>query len=287
MARFELPAAALILALAGALPAAAAPAPAGSTTPAPYMPPAKRVSASDGFAAQMESKTPPPRRADGHPDLSGMWNGGFQTAYGPNTIRATGTSEPDQADVQRSTHWNKPHYKPEYWAKVRSLDYSIVDVDPVYNCGPTGVPRQMAPAKIIQTDKEILLANGDSTRYVPVDGRKRNPEDSDEETFDGIPIGHWEGDVLVVESVGFNDISWLMWQGYFHSESMKVTERIWREGNLLFYNAKVDDPEVLAEPWTTDTVVRKLVADPMARMGEREPCHESDVNLLADKYNRG
>jgi len=87
--------------------------------------------------------------------------------------------------------------------------------------------------------------------------------------------------------VGFNDISWLQWQGYFHTDRMKVTERLRREGDLLFYQFTVDDPDVLAEPWTSDTYVRRLNANPLARVDEAPPCKEQDLELIVDKYNRG
>ena len=50
-------------------------------------------------------------------------------------------------------------------------------------------------------------------------------------SYFGDAVGHWEGDTLVVESVGFNDDTWLASGGYFHSYDMKVTERLRREGN--------------------------------------------------------
>lgn len=50
-------------------------------------------------------------------------------------MRESGTREPDQAVMQRGAQWNKPLYKPEYWAKVRDLDFSKADVDPAYGCG--------------------------------------------------------------------------------------------------------------------------------------------------------
>jgi len=251
-----------------------------------YQPPPKRVSPAEGFAKQ-KSSVPTPRASDGHPDLTGVWNGGFPSPAGAYTIRRMGTFEPDQAVLQRGVAWNKPIYKPEFWEKVRGLDFSMVDVDPSFRCLPPGVPRQTAPQKIIQTPKEILFYNGTSTRFVPVDGRERDPIDFDYSSWSGIPLGRWEGDTLVVESVGFTDESWLQWQGYFHTENMKVTERLRRDGDLLFYTFTVDDPEVLAEPWTSDTYVRRLNPDPKARLEEAPPCSEQDLKFIIDKYYRG
>src|SRR6266550_9114913 len=93
---------------------------------APYQPPAKRVSPAEGFARQ-KSSLPTPRAADGHPDLTGIWTGGFPSPAGPYTVRRMGTFEPDQATMQRGAAWNKPIYKAEFWEKVRSLDFSKVD----------------------------------------------------------------------------------------------------------------------------------------------------------------
>jgi len=253
---------------------------------APYQPPARRVSPAEGFARQ-KSSVATPRAADGHPDLTGVWIGGFPSPAGPYGLRRMGTFEPDQAVMQRGAGWNKPIYKPEYWEKVRSLDFSTVEVDPSFRCLPPGVPRQTAPQKILQTPKELVLFNVESFRFVPTDGRKRDPGDADYSTYSGIPLGRWEGDTLVVESVGFNDITWLQWQGYFHTDKMKVTERLRRDGDLLFYQFTVDDPDVLAEPWTSDMYVRRLNPDPLARIDEAQPCEERDLNEIIDKYYRG
>src|SRR5436309_14245044 len=155
----------------------------------PYRPPAKRVSPAEGFARQ-KSSLPTPRTADGHPDLTGVWTGGFPSPAGAYGIRRLGTFEPDQATMQRGVAWNKPIYKPEYWEKVRSLDFSLVDVDPAFRCLPPGVPRQTAPQKIVQTPKELVFYNANSMRFVPVDGRERDPQDSDYRTWSGIPLGH-------------------------------------------------------------------------------------------------
>src|SRR5258705_6826724 len=152
-----------------------------------YQPPAKRLSPAEGFARQ-KSSMPTPRAADGHPDFTGVWTGGFPSPAGPYTVRRMGTFEPDQAVLQRGVAWNKPIYKPEFWEKVRSLDFSMVDVDPAFRCLPPGVPRQTAPQKILQTPKEFVFYNGNSTRFVPVDGPEPDPMDSDYSSWSGIPL---------------------------------------------------------------------------------------------------
>lgn len=233
----------------------------------------KRKSPFSAYAKSLESANPTPRLASGKPDLNGTWANVPSTA-GPGGVRKPGTFEPDQAVMQRASGWDKPMYKPEYWEKVRSLDFSKVDVDPAFGCLKPGTPRMNAPTKILQTEKELVLFNPgqmEATRFLTDDHRPHTEADMDQSTFLGIPSAHWEGDVLVVESVGFTDQTWLQWQGYFHSNMMKVTERFWRQGDLLFYNYTVDDPEVLMEPWTQGTLVRRL-APAGTRMDEAAPC---------------
>lgn len=257
--------------------------------PADYQPPKKRVAPFTGFAEAMRAtnplaKKPTPKGPDGKPVLSGLW-GGIPSAAGAGGLRRDGTFEPDQAALQRASGWLKPMYKPQFWNKVRGLDYGKSDGDPVFACNPGGVPRMNVPAQIIQTPTHtVLVYNGMRTRVVPTDGRKLTDQDFDMSTFDGVAVGHWDGDTLVVETVGFNDISWLQWQGYFHSNQMKVTERFTRTGDLLFYNFTVDDPDVLLEPWTQGTLVMRLMPA-NGRVVEGDPC----VVLPAggDPYLRG
>jgi len=235
----------------------------------------------------MSSDKPTPRTSDGHPDLSGIW-GNVTSLAGRGTVRARpGSLEFDQAVLQRGAGWDKPLYRPEFWAKVRSLDRSRIDVDPVWNCNTPGVPRQNAPDRIIQKNgDEIVMFNGSRARIIPVDGQQLTAADADESTADGIPAGHWDGDKLIVESVGFDDKTWLQWQGYFHTDRMKVTERFWRQGDLLFYNFTVDDPDVLMEPWTQYTLVRKLAPNQKVRFNEEKPCEITPVPEAAP-YMRG
>ena len=256
---------------------------------APYTPPKTRISPWLGFYDAVKPGMETPRTADGKPDFSGNWNGGYRAPAGASIVRHQGTAEPDQMVLQRGSAggWNKPHYKPEYWDEVRSLDFSIIDRDPAYACTGPGVPRQTSPLKIMQTEKEIFFYNGDSSRFIPMDGRERDPLDSDHSLLLGWPLGHWEGDTLVIESVGFGGESWLQFQGYFHTNRMTVTEKLRRNGDALYYQFIVNDPDVLVEPWVSDTYVRFLNKDPMQRFAEQTPCDPIPIDDIQDKYNRG
>jgi hypothetical protein len=251
-----------------------------------YSPCGKRVSPQDGALWQIKPNGTTPRDKDGHPDLSGNWAAiGLPVPFpGGGRIRRNGSFEADQSAMQRAAQWNKPMYKPEYWEKVRSLDYSKSDVDPAYGCHrPVGVPRQNVPARIVQQNGQIWLFNGveNQLRILPLDNRKRDENDYQFSTFNGMGLAHWDGDTLVIESVGFNDVSWLGWEGYFHSDKMEVTERFTRNGDLLYYNFTVNDPDVLMEPWNSITYVRRINPNPN-RQDEATECIERDFELLAD-----
>ena len=90
-------------------------------------------------------------------------------------------------------------------------------------------------------------------RILPLDGRRRDENDYQFSTRNGMGLAHWEGDTLVIESVGFGDTTWLGWESYFHTDKMEVTERFTRQGDLLYYNFTVTDPDVLMEPRRTPT----------------------------------
>ena len=67
----------------------------------------------------------------------------------------------------------------------------------------------------------------------------------------GHSVGHWEGDTLVVDSLGFNEATWLDRAGHPHTDQLHVTERISRPvKNTLHFEATVDDPGAYTKPWT-------------------------------------
>ncbi len=244
-----------------------------------------------------------PRTADGRPDLSGYWmSRGSAVRLFDNAGSVSldllardgdiGNFEKDSAVLQRA-HSNKPLYKPEYWDTVQDLDWNGLTVDPVFRCRPAGVPRMGPPGKIVQTPTEIIFMYEGSTntgpaayRIIPMDGREHHALQVADTSWLGYAVGHWEGDTLVIESVGFNDESWLGWTGYIHSWDMTVTERVRREGDTLHWEATVDDT-MLLEPWTLNPIVRVVNPDPEAFFFSPTPCEERDAEHIVDPNVRG
>jgi hypothetical protein len=245
-----------------------------------------------------------PRAPDGHPDLSGYWvsRGGGVTAGVdaegnialnlPSRNNDIANFEKDSAVLQRA-HTNKPLYKPEYWETIQDLDWNGLTSDPVFICRPAGVPRQGPPDKIVQMPTEIIFLYDSRVNYgpaayrvIPTDGREHHPLQIADTSWMGYGVGRWEGDTLVIESVGFNDESWLGWTGYIHSWDMTVTERIRRDGNTLHWEATVDDT-MLLEPWTLNSAERQLNPDADAFFFGSTPCEERDAEHIVDPNVRG
>jgi hypothetical protein len=141
------------------------------------------------------------------------------------------------------------------WARALSrkrLEDFGKDDPEVTGCLPGG-PRHITRAglaKIIQTPTLIAILFEDlSHRQIFLDGRQL-PRDPNP-TWMGYSVGHWEGDVLVVESAGFNDKTWLDFSGHPHSEALRITERYTRRDfGHLDLQVKLDDPGVYAKPLT-------------------------------------
>jgi len=254
-----------------------------------------------------------PRAPDGHPDLSGMWNGAAAGGGGGGgttddsgnitTNVASRRCAPNQRGCGEQTNQtvdgefsgrmdpNRPVYKPEFWDKVQDLDRNTNTMDPLFKCQPYGVPRMGPPTKIVQAGNEVIFlyaAGGAGTqpedfRVIPTDGREHDPVRSQDVTFYGDSVGHWDGDTLVIDSVGFNDQTWLDRGGYFHTDNMHVIEKLWREGNTLHYQATVDDPGVLLQPWVMTPRTLRLNTNPKAYIREGDPCRDVDYANMVSK----
>jgi hypothetical protein len=230
------------------------------------------------------------RTADGHPDLSGLW--AYTIDLPPVLLKTQVNGAVSLKSIDRSARelgkgtvpgalpWTPaPTYKPEFREKVKQLSDNESKVDPVFYCGKPGVPRIGSPRRIIQMPGEIVFfyedISVDPYRIIPTDGRAHRANANP--SYYGDSVGHWEGDTLVVDVTNFLESGWFGEEGYFHTDAMHVTERLWRDGENLVWQATVDDPKVLAAPWTMSPRVVKPSTDSLE---ESPPCIEDDGNRL-------
>jgi Carboxypeptidase regulatory-like domain len=188
---------------------------------------------------------PAPRMPDGKPDLSGVWY------------------------AQRPVDPGKPEPLPWAGALLRERAENNAKDAPGAHCMPRGLTNAGAlfPYKLVQTPRLLVMLFEDdipSHRQIFLDGR-RMPENPNPRWM-GYSSGHWEGDALVVETVGFDDRSWLTAQGHPHTEMMRVIERFRRPDlGHLEIEITIDDPGAYARPWVIE---RESDLDPNDDIGE-------------------
>ena len=198
-----------------------------------------------------------PRTPDGKPNLNGIWQA-LNTAYwdieahpaGPSVVRELGTISAVPGGLGIVEGGALP-YKPEALAKKRANLANRVKLDPEIKCYIPGVPRAMYmpfPFQIIQSQKHIMMIHeyAGAVRTIYMDSKTEAPADS----WMGWSNGHWEGETLVIDTKGFNDLSWFDRSGNFHSDALHVVERITaRSPETLNYEATIEDPQVFTRPW--------------------------------------
>jgi hypothetical protein len=91
---------------------------------------------------------------------------------------------------------------------------------------------------------------------------------------------------MVIDIVGFNDESWLGWPGWLHSNNMHVIERYTRTGNTMRWEAVIEDPDTLLQPFRMDARTLRLNPDSKASFIEDLPCEERDAQHIVT-HERG
>jgi hypothetical protein len=223
-----------------------------------------------------------PRTSNGKPDITGVWQGGsnrigtWEEANGGGGTNAT-TGQISPFAVR--TPQEKAPYQPWAAEKVlESFNRRGID-DSMARCLPPGVPRTttmgLFPMQIVQTEKTIVMLFEvfHVFRVIPLDAK--HPEDI-ESSFMGDSVGHWDGDTLVVDAIGFNDKTWLAGTGTFHSDKLHVVEKFTRmDENTIVYEVTMDDPTVLTKPWTLHST---FMLRPGTRLREYE-CAENNTDI--------
>jgi hypothetical protein len=130
--------------------------------------------------------------------------------------------------------------------------------DPILSCYPPGVPRIMLipfPMQIVQLPGQVMMVfeYDHFVRFIDLE-RRQHPKDLNPSWL-GDSIGHWEGDTLVVDTVGLNDKTWIDQVGHPHSGALHVIERIRRpERDTLVDDITIDDPKAYLKPWSGQQV---------------------------------
>jgi len=212
---------------------------------------------------------PAPRAADGKLNLSGLWqtdsaplelldrlipgvtNGAGEEPLSQYYINIFADFKPEETPLQ-------PAAASLFAQRARNFSKE----SPLPHCLPVGMPLvEMAPApyKIIQTHGlTFMLYERDTTfRQVYTDGRKL-PGDP-QPSWLGYSVGKWQGDSLVVDTIGFNDRGWLDARGHTHSEALHLTERFHRiDFGHMEVQLTFDDPQTYTRPFTIKLKQRLL-----------------------------
>lgn len=186
------------------------------------------------------------------PDLTGIWS--------PSRAAGAGAPAPPTAIVMKGS------YKAAYdtlrtkirEASARGEQYAIKGL-----CSPYGMPTMMQvasyPMEVIQTPTQVTLIGEafSEVRRVYI-GKKQLPLDDIAPSYYGHSVGHWEGDTLVVDTIGVKE-SVPGYDNLLHSDQMRITERIRRPSpDALHDQITIEDPVTLEKPVTYTLVYRRL-----------------------------
>ena len=228
-------------------------------------------------------------------DLSGVWSTPTTPGYFerhslddkwidtkdkkvPPQMRSNTTPPPMTGWGKAKFDANKVSYGPRAVEPERNND-------PVSQCEPLGYPRDLweanlRPFEFIQTPDRVLqhMQYHDTWRTIWTDGRAL-PKDPDPAWY-GYAIGRWDGDTFVVESIGYDDRTWLDHFGNPHSDQMRLVER-WRrvDKDTLKLDMTLTDPKTYTKPWVAETIT---FVNPKAAIFE-EICSPSEEHRFNDE----
>jgi hypothetical protein len=226
-----------------------------------------------GQSAPASDGKPIPRLADGKPDFNGIWDR-------PRTADVTRDSNeccsgaPTVGCKQKGsgalayTAWGQEQWRGE------KFDYAG-------RCLPWGYTRAMQtayPLEIVQTPKRLayLFESNNVFHVVPTDGRKL-PE-KPEPTWLGVSAGRYEGDTLVIETAGFNGLTWIDTAEHPSSDALKVTERLRLiDADHIEYEVTWDDPKTYTKPFKNTRIWVRM--SPESELMEWW-CMENNKDLL-------
>jgi hypothetical protein len=232
-----------------------------------------------------------PRTAAGKPDLTGVWQGGT-TLPGKwdeanRGLGVGGSGRDPNAPVVGSSN-DRPAGRVgapyQDWAAQKVLEaFNRRGIDdPTGLCLPAGIPRSVMlglfPQQFIQTPTQLVILYEYMSTYRVIPFAAEHSDDWIP-SYMGNSVARWDGDTLVVDIVGFNDVTWLAGTGTFHTDALHIVERYTRVSrDRIDYEVTMEDPNVLTKPWV-------LTSSLMLREGTRLQeyiCAENNID--PDRY---
>jgi hypothetical protein len=207
---------------------------------------------------------PAPRLANQKPDFNGVW----EKPYVPDMTRS-GRDQRGFADLP---------FTPAGLADWKA--YDPADGDYTGSCMPFGFSRSFNspyPMQIMQNDKYVALLFEQNTWFhvVPLDGRDHPKGDELNPTWFGHSIGRWDGDTLVIDTIGFNGYTRLDTVGHPHSEALHLIQTLRRtDAEHIAYTITVEDPKIYTKPWKNERVFTRSKGELI-----EYSCEENNVSL--------
>lgn len=212
----------------------------------------------------VDMAAPAPRLASGKPDLSGIWISdntppGEATPSDVHTLPSSGL----MANMGAQMPGGLPY---QDWLKpiVQRHTENLAIEDPHIRCLPDnflrayGLPHML---KFVHKDGLLVVLNEMNAGYRQVFTDARTLPETPSPSWQGYSSAAWEGDTLVINTIGIRDNSWIDWNGSVVTEQAQVREEIRRPdyGHLLIH-VTVDDPGAYTQPWSVD-LTQRLVVD--------------------------
>ena len=232
-----------------------------------------------------------------HPNLNGIWQALNEANWDleghgarPSPVVAMGAlgAAPGGLGVVEG---GAIPYLPAALAQRKQNFAQRMELDPEVKCYLPGVPRATYmpyPFQIVQSDKTIFIGYeyANATRTIFMEKQAEAPVDS----WMGQSVGHWEGNTLVVDVTGLNDLSWFDRAGNFHSDALHVVERYTPNGSNLInptslnYEALIEDPKTFSRPWKISLPLYRRLDKNMQLLEFK--CVEFVEELLYGKYRK-
>jgi hypothetical protein len=206
------------------------------------------TAAAAGCSKPAAAPAPAPA-AGAHPDFSGSW---------VRPLGATGLGGlPALGDIPL-TPWAAAKLKAERPAAGDNQDFANTTDPSLKYADPNGYPRiSLHPMrfKLIQTNDYVyqLWEYNQNWRQIALN----TAQESDPAlTWYGNAVGKWEGDTLVVDSIGYKDSTWLDARGLPHTKDLHLVERIHRVGENLAFDITFEDPGAFTKPWAAHVIFK-------------------------------